>query len=185
MRKSALMSVCARRLDIPEGRVRHLTTRATDAGLLPRAQGGAIPPMSPEDAATFLIAVLADRGLGNVPATVKEFSELSCGTETLHSALTAIFAGGDPTLAAASGLLVLRLDPASAALTAGGHHRRYGPEPDDKSAGKTVFVPGQVLAAIALEFCGRSTDEADQLVALAQLSATISGAAYERKYIEY
>lgn len=185
MRKSSFGEVCARRLDIPAGRITHLSNRATEAGLLPRAQGGAIPALTPEDAATFLIAVLADRGLGNVPAAIREFSDLRNGAETLHDALSAIFAGGDPILAVASGLLVLRLDPASAALTAGGHHRRFGPEPDDKSAGKTVVVPGRVLAAIALEFCGRTPDEADQLVALARLSATVSGQAYERNLYEY
>jgi len=174
MRKSVFAEICARRLRISLGRINALTHRAAEVGLLPMADGSRYPDLTSDDTARFVIAALADRGLGHVPATVREFAALRSDGETLGHALAEIMAGGEALHGAVTGCLVLHLDPASAALTASGLHRRFGPEPPGNTAAKTVVVPGATLAAIGLEFGGKRPDEADSLVALARVSRSIS-----------
>lgn len=174
MRKSQFAAICARRLRVAPGRINALSHRAAEASLLPMADGSRYPDLTPDDAARFLISVLADRGLGHVPATVREFAALRADSETLERALAQIMGGGEALHGAVAGCLVLHLDPASASLTASGLHRRFGPEPPGDTATKTIVVPGATLAAIGLEFGGKRPDEADSLVALARVSRSIS-----------
>lgn len=173
MRKSAATAIVARRLALPEGRAAALVQRASEAGLLPTAQGSAVPDLSTADITNVFLAIAADRGLGTAASSVETFGSLADGTGTdLHGALTDLFSHGPALAGAANGSLIIRLHPASVSLTAGGHFRRFGPEPPTGAAGKHVVVPGQTLAAIGLELQGHSPDEADALVALARASAS-------------
>ncbi|WP_131798276.1 hypothetical protein [Devosia elaeis] len=134
-----------------------------------------MPDLTTADLVNVFLAIAADRGLGVAAAGVREFGGLTDDTgTTLHGALTDLFGHGPALAGAVNGSLILRLDPASVALTAGGHFRRFGPEPPPGAAGKHVVVPGQTLAAIGLELQGYSPGEADALVALARVSASAS-----------
>ncbi|GGA47301.1 hypothetical protein [Pelagibacterium lentulum] len=176
MRRSALGDVLARRLNIDPGRVERLGQRAADAGLLPVTEGSRRypPDLSVSEAVNLLLAVLTDYGLGKVSAQVETFSALSDSHTTLHAALAGLLSHGPALQGAVSGSLVIRLEPASAALTLAGIHSRYGPEPPKSAAGKHVIVPGQALAAIGLEFQGHTPAQADELVALARITASAS-----------
>ncbi|WMT88662.1 hypothetical protein NO932_08670 [Pelagibacterium sp. 26DY04] len=176
MRRSALGDVFARRLNLEPGRVERIGQRAAEAGLLPVTEGSRRypPELSTAEAVTFLLAVLTDDGLGKVPQQVSTFSALTDGSTTLHAALADLFSHGPALAGAVHGDLIIRLDPATASLTAGGHFRRFGPEPPAGAAGRHVVVPGRALAAIGLEFQGRTPAEADELVALARISASPS-----------
>jgi hypothetical protein len=175
MRKSTAAAIVARRLRVPEGRASALVQRASEAGLLPTATGSTVPDLGPHEMTNVFLAVVADRGLGTVGRTVSEFADLATETgETFGDTLTALFSHGPALASAATGTLIVRLDPASVSLTAGGIYDRYGPEPPPGAAGKHVIVPGQTLAAIGLEFAGHSAEDADALVALARVSASAS-----------
>lgn len=166
MRKSQVASVLARRLKMNPSRIQGLTERLTDAGLVTKADGNRKnPPNLPEaEIATMVLAALADRGLGRVVESVDEFAALTSPSgQRFGDALAATLRGD---LDVSTGSVVIRLDPASVALTAGGVHERFGPEPGD-AATKTVALPGRVLAAVALELQGRSPAEADTIIALA------------------
>lgn len=185
MRRSQWADVLARRLNTDRGRIETLGHRAADAGLVPKTEGSRRypPELTTGDALNLLLAVLTDDGLGKVAAQVEHFGSLTDDTGIdLHSALTDLLSHGPALAGAVTGALILRLDPASVALTAGGHFRRFGPEPPPGAAGKHVVVPGQTLAAIGLELQGRSPDEADALVALARVSgsATVGQAMHPR-----
>ncbi len=176
MRRSALGDVFARRLNLEPGRVERIGQRAADAALLPKTEGSRRYPaeLSTDEAVTFLLAVLSDDGLGKVSGQVDLFASLSDGHTTLHAALVDLLSHGPALSGAVNGDLIIRLDPATASLTAGGHFRRFGPEPSPGAAGRHVLVPGRALAAIGLEFQGRSPAEADELVALARITASPS-----------
>lgn len=180
MRRSQLADAFARRLNIDRGRIDSLGIRAADAGLVPKTEGSRRYPaeLSADEAANLFLAALTDAGLGRVHRQVRTFANLTDPDgRGLHSALAGLFATDQASRGAATGSLIVRLDPASVALTAGGYHARYGPEPAPAAAGKHVIVPGPALAAIGLEFNGYSPDEADALVAIARVSATVGLAA--------
>lgn len=175
MRKSAATAIVARRLAVPEGRAASLVQRASEGGLLPTAQGSAVPDLSVADLVNVFLAIAADRGLGVTASSVQAFGSLTDGSgATLHSALSDLLSHGPALAGAVNGALIIRLDPASVSLTVAGVQRRFGPEPSPGSAGKHLAVPGQTLAAIGLELQGHSPDEADALVALARVSASAS-----------
>lgn len=77
MRKSAATAIVARRLAVPEGRASSLVQRASEAGLLPTAQGSAVPDLSTADLANVFLAIAVDRGLGVAAASVREFGSLN------------------------------------------------------------------------------------------------------------
>lgn len=170
MRKTQAAQIVARRSGVSEGRAHSLVLRATEAGLLPKGSGKHWPDLSATELAYLFLAIVADNGLGSVPASVRTFADLSDGSTTLHAALAEFFSSGPSLAGVVNGELIIRLDPATAALTAGGFHRRFGPEPPPGTAGRHVVVPGRALAAIGLEFQGRSPAEADELVALARIT---------------
>src|SRR5690554_6818997 len=121
MRRSALGDAFARRLDLDPGRVERIGQRAADAGLLPKTEGSRRYPaeLSTGEAVTFLLAVLSDDGLGKVAQQVSTFADLSDDSTTLHAALVDIFNHGPALAGAVHGDLIIRLDPATASLTAG------------------------------------------------------------------
>lgn len=172
MRKSTAAAIVARRLGVPEGRAAALVQRASEAGLLPTATGSTVPDLGPQEKTNLFLAVVADRGLGTVGRSVCEFANLIAGDgERLGDTLTALFSHGPALAGSATGTMVVRLQPASVSLTLAGYHQRYGPEPPPGAAGKHVIIPGQTLAAIGLEFAGHKADDADDLVALARITA--------------
>ncbi|ODT69039.1 MAG: hypothetical protein ABS75_18480 [Pelagibacterium sp. SCN 63-23] len=174
MRKGVATQIVARRLGVEPGRAAGLVQSASDGGVLPKARGRDIPDLGVEDLVNLLLVIACDRGLGVAAQSVREFSALTDGTTSLHGALVDLFSHGPALAGAVHGDLVIRLDPATASLTAGGHFRRFGPEPPPGAAGRHVIVPGRALAAIGLELQGRSPAEADELVALARITASHS-----------
>lgn len=178
MRKSTATAIVARRLRVPDGRAEHLVQRASEAQLLPTASGSNVPDLGPHEIANVFLAVAVDRGLGSVGRTVSEFANLPGDNgATFGDALAVLFSNGPALQRAVTGSMVIRLEPPSVSLTLGGIHARYGPEPPADTAAHHVVVPGRTLAAIGLELGGRSSTEADAIVALACASRSLDLAA--------
>src|SRR5690606_31824989 len=115
MRKSTAAAIVARRLGVPDGRASALVQRASEAGLLPTATGSTVPDLGPHEMTSVFLAVVADRGLGTVGRTVSEFADLATVTgETLGDTLPALFSHGPALASAATGNMIVRLDPATA-----------------------------------------------------------------------
>lgn len=173
MRKSTATEIVARRLGVARGRADSLVQRAAEDNLLPTADGSRRypPDLGPAEMANLLLAVAVDKGLAVTGHTVRELAGLTAATgPTLGDALTGLFRDGAALQASVTGSLVIRLEPASASMTLGGTHMRYGPEPPPDSAGRHVIIPGRTLAAIGLEFGGRSPAEAETIIALVSVS---------------
>jgi len=69
MIRSGALEALSRRLALNPGRAAALAQRAADSGALPKAAGRNIPELSARDLMRLLLAVTADRGLGNAAPT--------------------------------------------------------------------------------------------------------------------
>lgn len=173
MRKSEACAIVARRLNLSLSRVEALVQRASEAGLLPVARGSDRPDLGSLELCRLLLASIVDRGLGNAAASVSEFEALQTDRGLrLGDVIEGVIAGR----ADGGGLrsLVIRLNPAGATLVSGGHHLKFGAEQSSEAASKTTIVPGDALAAIALEFQGHSPQQADNALAIAKLSRALA-----------
>jgi hypothetical protein len=172
MRKTDACAIVARRLNLSAGRVGHLVQRVSEAGLLPSARGSDRPDLGALELVRLLLAAICDRGLGNAAATVSEFSALQ--TEQGVNLLDVLEGLVDGRVAA-SGIrsMVIQLQPAGVTLLSE-HHLRFGAAPSTDGAAKTVIIPGDTLAAIALEFHGNSPEQADNAVAIGRLSQALN-----------
>lgn len=96
MRKAAACIAISKTLGIGLGRVTSLAQRAADAGVLPKAVGRTYPPLTADQMAQLLIAVLADNGLGSVGQSVDTFSRIHSDDlcVKLEDAIAAAFDGG-------------------------------------------------------------------------------------------
>ncbi|MCP2154925.1 UNVERIFIED_ORG: hypothetical protein J2S29_001259 [Rhizobium sp. SLBN-170] len=96
MRKAAACFAISKTLGIGLGRVTSLAQRAADAGVLPKAVGRTYPPLSADQMARLLIAVLADNGLGSVGESVDKFARIHSPAlcMSLVEAIAAAFDGG-------------------------------------------------------------------------------------------
>jgi hypothetical protein len=173
MRKSDACAIVARRLGLSLSRVEALVQRASEAGLLPMARGSDRPDLGSWEISRLFLAAVCDRGLGNAAAAVREFESLSTETGlTFGDVLDSIFAGNVGISAFANNAAIIQLQPAGATLVSGGQHFRFG-APHAEGARKQVVIPGDALAAIALEFRGLTPREADEAVAIGRLSAAL------------
>lgn len=160
MRKAAACLAISRCLGIGLGRVTSLAQRASEAGVLPTAVGRTYPPLSHDQMARLLIAVLADNGLGTVGESVARFERIHSPDMgmTLAEALAAAFDGGR-TIPFAPRIksLVLRNDldnPGAdilAQTAAGGIHAVFG-APPATGAVKQALVSGAAFEALASEW---------------------------------
>jgi hypothetical protein len=172
MIRSTAVEIISRRLGLPAGRSTGLAQRAAEAGFLPRANGRDIPDLGALELAKLFLGVTCDRGLGGVGRAVSEFATLR--TEqgvALIDVLEGLFAGR--VAATAIRQLIIQLKPAGAALISE-HHLKFGASLSNDGAAKHVIVPGDALAAIALEFQGMPPQKADEFIALNRLSIALN-----------
>ncbi len=175
MFRSEAIEVLARRLGINSGRVAALAQRAADSGALPKARGRDVPNLGAFELATLLICVVADRGLGEVRRSLSEYSALAARNGAmLIDVVEGWIRGTVPT--SGVGHLVVQTAPTPAAtiISNGGEHLDFGPERSRDAAARTVIIPGEALAAIALEFRGTDPRAADEAVAVGRLAAALN-----------
>ena len=162
MRLSEVVQILARRLDVRPGRVSAIASRLQHAGLLPITEGSRRYPPEIEigHAATLLLAVIGDRGLGCVPDTASAVGDYrSQDGGRLADALLAVLRGQ-----AQPGDLIVRDGGASA--TFNGHHLVFGNPAED---GNARFVTSATLAAIVAELSGASPAHADAVAAITRI----------------
>ncbi|WP_210168405.1 hypothetical protein [Afipia sp. Root123D2] len=110
-----------------------------------------------------------------MPQSVQEYS---CLSATNGAVLIDIAEGWIRGTVPTSGIghLVIQIEPEPAAtiISNSGEHLNYGPERSRDAAARTVIVPGDSLAAIALEFRGYSPEQADDALAVAKLSRALA-----------
>jgi hypothetical protein len=173
MRKSEACAIVARRLNLSLSRVEALVQRVSEAGLLPRAVGSDRPDLGSLELSRLLLAAVCDRGLGNAGASVKEFEGLRTDTGVvLGDVLDGILSGRVDTAGIVHQSMILQMNPTGATIVSGGSHLRFG-APHAEGAAKQIVIPGAQLAAIAAEFRGVKPDAADEMTAVAKLSAAL------------
>jgi hypothetical protein len=172
MLKSGACETVSRRLNLPPNRVAHLVQRVSEAGLLPSARGSDRPDLGSLELAKLFLSAVCDRGLGNAAATVAEFASLRTeGGVNLLDVLEGLIAGRIPATSIRSA--VFQLSPSGAVLISE-HHLKFGASLSTDGAAKHVIVPGDALAAIALEFQGMLPQKADEFIALSRLSHALN-----------
>ncbi len=171
MRKSEACAIVARRLNLSLSRVEALVQRASEAGLLPMARGSDRPDLGAMELARLFLASVCDRGLGNAAATVTEFSALQTDNGVvLLDVLEAQISGRIAATSIRS--MVIQIQPAGATLISE-HHLRFGAPQSTDGVAKHVIIPGDTLAAIALEFQGMLPEQADNAIAIGRLAAAL------------
>ncbi|WHA40571.1 hypothetical protein [Agrobacterium larrymoorei] len=160
MRKAAACLALSKTLGIGLGRVTSLAQRASDAGVLPKAVGRTYPPLSADQMARLLIAVLADNGLGTVGESVDKFSRIHSSELCLSlvDAIAAAFDGGRTNpFAPIIKSIVLRNDLENPGVDiladVGGHgvHAVFGAT-QTTGAVKQALVAGTAFEALAREW---------------------------------
>lgn len=172
MLKSDATAIFTRRLGIPAGRAHHLVQRVSEAGLLPTTRGGERVHLSPLDLAHLLLAVVADRGLGSAPQSVREFAALQSSEGLVLVDLIEAWISGRASVAALQSVVV-QLEPAGVSVTTAGTHFRFGAD-HAGGAAKQVVIRGDDLAAAILEMQGRTPQQADEAVAVGRLAAALN-----------
>ncbi|GAK70283.1 hypothetical protein RRU01S_10_01220 [Agrobacterium rubi TR3 = NBRC 13261] len=160
MRKAAACFALSKTLGIGLGRVTSLAQRASDAGVLPKAAGRTYPPLSADQMARLLIAVLADNGLGTVGESVEKFARIHSSELCLSlvEAIAAAFDGGRTNpFAPVIKSMVLRNDLENPGVDiladVGGHgvHAVFGAT-QTTGAVKQSLVSGSAFEALAREW---------------------------------
>lgn len=160
MRKAAACLALSKTLGIGLGRVTSLAQRASDAGVLPKAVGRTYPPLSADQMARLLIAVLADNGLGTVSESVDKFARIHSPAlcMSLVEAIAAAFDGGRTNpFAPVIKSIVLRNDLKNPGVDiladVGGHgvHAVFGAM-QATGAVKQALVAGPAFQALAKEW---------------------------------
>jgi hypothetical protein len=156
------------------GRVNNLVQRVSEAGLLPRAVGSDRPDLGPLELSRLLLTAICDRGLGNAAASLREFEALQTDNGVvLLDVLEGIIRGAVATAGLVQQATAFQLDPPGATIISAGHHLRFGAEQSITAAARTIIVPGDQLAAIALEFQGLKPNAADEAIAVSKLSRAL------------
>jgi hypothetical protein len=172
MIRSEAVAIIVRRLGLNPGRVAALVQRCADAGLLPKANGRAIPDLGSLELSRVFMAAVCDLGLGNAATAVTTFSGLRTDNGVvLGDVIEALIAGR----AEAGNLrhLVLQLDPAGALLN-GAHNLVFGAPLSTAGAARHVIITGDALSAICFEFQGHSPEQADNAIAVGRLAAALN-----------
>ncbi|WP_441280135.1 hypothetical protein [Bradyrhizobium sp. 63_E2_N1_3] len=149
MRKRRAVQVVARRLGLNFNRVAALVQRVSEAGLLPVTTGSTRPDLSHRQLATLLLAAIADNGLGNAPATVREVSALTAGALRFDDWLESAIAGrvnAAPILS-----VVLQLDPAAVTVLTSATQLEFG-QSVRAATTRVTAISGEALRAIIEDF---------------------------------
>lgn len=179
MRKTQAAEILARRLGTDARRIDTLCLRLAETGAFPRSDGSRrFPPeLDPPHLARMIVVALSDQGLGRVHGAVRTIENLRDPEgNRLVDVLTSIIEGGSSIGSIARGHLIVRTEPAGASIILDGQHVVFGAPPPETKPARAVGVPGNVLAAVALEFGGHSPKDADAIVALAQITPLSSAA---------
>jgi hypothetical protein len=175
MRKAEASAIVTRRLSLSPGRVNHLIQRVSEAGMLPVARGADIPDLGSIELVRLVLACICDKGLGNAASTVTAFEALQTPNGVnLADVLEAIILGHVPTVGLVRQAAIFQLNPPGATIVSGGHHLRFGAEQSTEAASRTTYIPGDQLAAIALEFQGLTPEQADEAIAVGRLSHALN-----------
>lgn len=165
MRLSEVVQIVARRLGVRPGRVSGIASRLQHAGLLPITEGSRRypPDVDLPHVVDFILAVAADRGLGNAADTARQVGAFRAddGITVADLVLAAL------QQRACVEHVILRADGASAVVD-GAHHLFGEPPPEDGALNATA-IPGTTLAAIAAELAGLSLEQADAVAAITKI----------------
>ncbi|WFT91420.1 hypothetical protein QA633_23950 [Bradyrhizobium barranii] len=149
MRKRRAVQAVARRLGLNVNRVAALVQRVSEAGLLPVTTGSTRPDLSHRQLATLLLAAIADNGLGNAPATVREFAELDANGLRFDDWLESLIAGrvnAGPILS-----VVLQLDPAAVTVLTSATQLDFG-SPAPTPTTRVTAISGEPLRELIGDF---------------------------------
>lgn len=160
MRKPQAVEVAATRTGVALGRVKSLSQRLSEAGILPKASGQNRPNLTHDQMARLLIAVLADNGLGNVERSVTAFASLH--SEALGLSLVDFLSGYIEGATVTPGVtvrsLIVRNDldcPGASvilSMEAGAFHATFGAEASEAGSSRHAILSGAALDAIATAF---------------------------------
>ena len=171
MNKSDAASILSRRLGLNLGRVNALLVAASDAGVLPKARGRAVPELSSLEMAYIVLAAIADRGIGAAGRSIQEFAALQSAEGFVLADLIEGWVSGRASVAGLHSIIV-QLDPAGVGITTAGHYFRFGADTVGGAA-KQVVIRGADMAAAMLEMQGSSPRAADEAVAVGRLAAAL------------
>ena len=152
MRKNRATLIVAAALGLPTKRCGNQVQAASDAGILPKAAGGARLDLSPKQLANLFLAIIADRGVAQTPRSVETFGSLAdANGNTLGQTLEAMFAGRIAVSDTDDLLLSLQPGTESASLAA----RRFGSTLPSSAAARVVAIPASALRSITASFHGK------------------------------
>lgn len=160
MRLSEAIEMLARRLGLNRGRTATVANRLQHAGRLPLADAKRTPPeLSADDLALLLLAVLAERGVGNAAERAVDYAAMTGDGYRLHDALAHVLRGS-----AQPGDVIFKEGGVSATIN--GAHIVFGKPVED---GFARFATGPTLAAIAAEWSGVRPADADAFAAITRI----------------
>ncbi|MET4722037.1 hypothetical protein ABIF63_006143 [Bradyrhizobium japonicum] len=149
MRKRRATQVVARRLGLNVNRVAALVQRVSEAGLLPVTSGSTRPDLSHRQLGLLVIAAVADRGLGNAPATTREFAALESDSLRLDDWIESLVVGhvnAEPILS-----VVFQLEPAAVTVLTSARQLEFG-NPAHGATTRVTAISGEALRAIIQDF---------------------------------
>ncbi|MDX3928693.1 MAG: hypothetical protein QHC90_23170 [Shinella sp.] len=162
MHLSQVVQILARRLGIRPSRVSAIGSRLQHVGRIPIADGSRRypPEIDDEHAAILLIAVLADRGLGMVPATTEAYVAMTSpeGHRLLETVLAIVRGRALP------GDFIFREGGVTGVVDR--QHAVFGNPAEN---GTARFATGPTMAAIAAELQGISPSQADAIAAITRI----------------
>lgn len=142
------------------GRVAIIANRLQHAGRIPMADAKRTPPeITADDIALLLIAVLAERGIGDSAARADTYARMTGEGYRLHEAVTAIVQGQ-----VQAGDVIVREGGVGATMN--GQHIVFGHPAED---GFARFATGPTLTAIAAEWQGAPPHQADAAAAITRI----------------
>lgn len=163
MHLSQVVQILARRLGVRPSRVSAIGSRLQHVGRIPIADGSRRypPEVGDEHVALLLIAVLADRGLGVVPATTEAFASMASpeGHRLFETVLAVVRGHAQP------GDFIFREGGVHGVVD--GQHTMFSSPAEN---GTARFATGPTMAAIAAELQGASPSQADAIVAITRIS---------------
>lgn len=159
MVRSAAVEVIARHLGVNAGRLSALAQRLAEAGELPKGCGRSVPSLSPANLAKLLLCAIADRGLGNAAASVREFAALAAANgATLLDFFEGWMSGDVPVSEAHS--IIAQLSPGAVTIVTPAGRLHYGPPREHGVAVRMLVVSGAQLRAIVDELRGVESRDA-------------------------
>lgn len=150
MLKTTACLAAARRLGIRKSRAEGLIARVSEAGLLPLTMGRSRRHLSHRQLSRLLLTLVADRGLGAAPASVRAFEALeSASGLQLGDFFESLIAGRVNSAGIQSIAIQLSPEPA-VSVTTGSTRLTFG-NPDGAAATGTV-LSGTALRSILSDF---------------------------------